>query len=100
MLENQWLTMIKWLILLVFLIVITIRDIKEYRIPNNILLFALGVRFVIFIIEIFINKIKLETLLLKNSDKYKIRSKRAATKISYNKVLLMYFVWFIAEANK
>lgn len=66
MLENQWLTMIKWLILLVFLIVITIRDIKEYRIPNNILLFALGVRFVIFIIEIFINKIKLETLLLKS----------------------------------
>lgn len=46
------------------------------------------------------NREILETLLLKNSDKYKIRSKRAATKISYNKVLLMYFVWFIAEANK
>ena len=59
MLEIQWLSMIKWLILLMFLIVIAIKDIKEYRIPNNILLFDLGVRFVIFIIEIFINKIKL-----------------------------------------
>lgn len=66
MLEIQWLPMIKWLVLLVFLTVIAIRDIKEYRISNNILLFALSVRFGIFIIEFFINKIKLETLLLKS----------------------------------
>ena len=58
--------MIKWLVLLVFLTVFAIRDIKEYRISNNILLFALSVRFGIFIIEFFINKIKLETLLLKS----------------------------------
>ena len=42
----------------------------------------------------------LETLLLKNSDKYKTRSKRAATKISYNNSLLKYFVFLIHEANK
>lgn len=42
----------------------------------------------------------IETLLLQNSDKYKTRSKRVATKISYNKVLLTYFVLFIVEANK
>ena len=42
----------------------------------------------------------LEALLLKNSDKYKTRSKRAATKISYNNSLLKYFVFLIHEANK
>lgn len=42
----------------------------------------------------------LETLLLKNSTKYKTRSKRAATKISYNNSLLKYFVFLIHEANK
>lgn len=42
----------------------------------------------------------LETLLLKNSDKYKTRSRRAATKISYNNSLLKYFVFLIHEANK
>ena len=46
------------------------------------------------------NREILETLLLKNSTKYKTRSKRIATKISYNKVLLTYFVLFIVEANK
>lgn len=46
------------------------------------------------------NKEILETLLLANSVKYKTRSKRVATKISYNTVLLTYFVWFIHEANK
>lgn len=42
----------------------------------------------------------LEALLLKNSNKYKTRSKRAATKISYNNSLLKYFVFLIHEANK
>lgn len=46
------------------------------------------------------NKEIIEQLLLANSDKYKTRSKRLATKISYNTVLLTYFVWFIHEANK
>lgn len=42
----------------------------------------------------------LETLLLKNSDKYKTRGRRATTKISYNNSLLKYFVFLIHEANK
>lgn len=42
----------------------------------------------------------IETLLLANSEKYKTRSKRIATKISYNTVLLNYFVLFIHYANK
>lgn len=46
------------------------------------------------------NREILETLLLKNSEKYKTRSKRVATKISYNNTLLKYFVFLIAEANK
>lgn len=46
------------------------------------------------------NKDILEQLLLANSDKYKTRSKRIATKISYNTVLLKYFVFLIHEANK
>lgn len=46
------------------------------------------------------NKDILETLLIKNSQKYAIRSKRIATKISYNTVLLMYFVLLINDANK
>lgn len=46
------------------------------------------------------NKEIIETLLLANSDKYKTRSKRVATKISYNTVLLKYFVFVIHEANK
>lgn len=46
------------------------------------------------------NKEILEELLLKNSQKYAIRSKRIATKISYNSVLLKYFVFLIHEANK
>lgn len=46
------------------------------------------------------NKEILETLLLKNSQKYSTRSKRVATKISYNTVLLKYFVYLIHYANK
>lgn len=46
------------------------------------------------------NKDIIEQLLLANSDKYKTRSKRVATKISYNTVLLKYFVFLIHEANK
>lgn len=42
----------------------------------------------------------IEELLLSNSSRYKTRSKRAATKISYNKVILMYFTLVIHEANK
>lgn len=45
------------------------------------------------------NKEIINTLLLKNSQKYAIRSKRPATKISYNVVLLKYFVLLIHEAN-
>ena len=36
MLSNQWILMIKWLILLLFLIIIAIKDIREYRISNKI----------------------------------------------------------------
>lgn len=46
------------------------------------------------------NKEIIEQLLLKNSTKYKTRSKRAATKISYNQAILKYFVFLIHEANK
>lgn len=46
------------------------------------------------------NKEIIETLLLANSDRYEARSKRVATKISYNTVLLKYFVFLIHEANK
>ena len=46
------------------------------------------------------NKDIIEQLLLANSDKYKTRSKRVATKISYNTVILKYFVFLIHEANK
>lgn len=46
------------------------------------------------------NKEIIETLLLSNSEKYATRSKRVATKISYNTVLLKYFVYLIHEANK
>lgn len=46
------------------------------------------------------NKEIIETLLVKNSQKYAIRSKRIATKISYNSVILKYFVFLIHEANK
>lgn len=46
------------------------------------------------------NKEIIEILLLSNSEKYATRSKRVATKISYNTVLLKYFVWLIHEANK
>lgn len=46
------------------------------------------------------NKQIIEQLLLTNSDKYKTRSKRLATKISYNTVILKYFVFLIHEANK
>lgn len=46
------------------------------------------------------NKEIIEQLLVKNSSKYTIRSKRLATKISYNNSILKYFVWLIHEANK
>lgn len=46
------------------------------------------------------NKEIIEQLLLKNSTKYKTRSKRAATKISYNQSILKYFVFLIHESNK
>lgn len=46
------------------------------------------------------NREIIETLLLKNSAKYKTRSKRIATKISYNNSILKYFVFLIHEANK
>lgn len=46
------------------------------------------------------NKEIIEQLLLKNSTKYATRSKRVATKISYNNSILKYFVWLIHEANK
>ena len=46
------------------------------------------------------NKEIIEQLLLKNSTKYKTRSKRAATKISYNQAILKYFTFLIHEANK
>lgn len=46
------------------------------------------------------NKDIIETLLLSNSDKYATRSKRVSTKISYNTVLLKYFVFLIHDANK
>ena len=46
------------------------------------------------------NKEIIEQLLLSNSEKYAIRSKRVATKISYNTVLLKYFIYLIHDANK
>lgn len=46
------------------------------------------------------NKDIIEELLLKNSTKYEVRSKRIATKISYNNSILKYFVFLIHEANK
>lgn len=46
------------------------------------------------------NREIIETLLLSNSDRYITRSKRTATKISYNTVLLKYFVFLIHDANK
>ena len=46
------------------------------------------------------NKQIIEQLLINNSTKYQTRSKRAATKISYNNSILKYFVFLIAEANK
>ena len=65
MLSIYWITIIKWLVLLIFLVEIAIKDIKEYRIPNNVLLIASGVRCVIYMVELAINKIQLEALLLK-----------------------------------
>ena len=46
------------------------------------------------------NKEIIEKLLLSNSDKYAIRSKRIATKIKYNTSILIYFVLLIHFANK
>lgn len=46
------------------------------------------------------NKQIIEQLLLANSTKYKTRSKRTATKISYNSAILKYFVFLIHQANK
>ena len=46
------------------------------------------------------NKEIIEKLLLTNSEKYTIRSKRAATKISYNTAILTYFVLLIHMANR
>lgn len=46
------------------------------------------------------NKDIIEELLLKNSSKYAIRSKRIATKISYNSSILKYFTLLIHEYNK
>ena len=46
------------------------------------------------------NKDIIEELLLKNSSKYSIRSKRIATKISYNSSILKYFTLLIHEYNK
>lgn len=46
------------------------------------------------------NKEIIEELLLANSKKYATRRKRAATKISYNMVILKYFVYLIHDANK
>lgn len=65
MLSIYWINIIKWLVLLIFLVEIAIKDIKEYRIPNNVLLIASGVRCVIYMVELTINKIQLEALLLK-----------------------------------
>ena len=65
MLSNQWILMIKWLILLLFLIVIAIKDIREYRIPNRILLLACYIRVIIFIIELFTRKIDFNILYTK-----------------------------------
>lgn len=65
MLSIYWINIIKWLVLLIFLVEIAIKDIKEYRIPNNVLLIASGVRCVIYMVELAINKIQLEALLLK-----------------------------------
>lgn len=42
----------------------------------------------------------IEQLLIKNSTKYESRSRRVATKISYNTAILKYFTLFIHEANK
>ena len=65
MLSIYWINIIKWLVLLIFLVEIAIKDIKEYRIPNNVLLIASGGRCVIYMVELTINKIQLEALLLK-----------------------------------
>lgn len=65
MLSNQWILMIKWLILLLFLIVIAIKDIREYRISNKILLLACYTRVIIFIIELFTRKIDFNILCTK-----------------------------------
>ena len=65
MLSNQWILMIKWLILLLFLIIIAIKEIREYRISNKILLLACYTRVIIFIIELFTRKIDFNILYTK-----------------------------------
>ena len=64
-LDIQWMTMAKWLILSLFLVVIAIKDIQEYRIPNKVLLLAFYVRIIIFITELLMNKVKVNDFIVK-----------------------------------
>ena len=56
---------LKLIILLIILVFIAIKDIKEYRIPNKLLLSAIIIRTILFIGEIIHHKVNIDSILNK-----------------------------------